>query len=40
VFQKQSKRGIGKPAHEIDLIKQRLTRAAEIHSERMKDETP
>lgn len=39
VFQKKSKRGISTPAHEIDLIKERLKRAEEIHAERMKEQT-
>lgn len=40
VFQKKSKRGIGTPAHEIDLIKERLKRAEEIETLRMKEQTP
>ena len=40
VFQKKSKRGIGTPAHEIDVIKQRLTQAEEIHQIRMKEQAP
>jgi phage-related protein len=40
VFQKKSKRGIGAPAHEIDLIKERLKRAEEIHALRMKEQAP
>ena len=39
VFQKKSKRGSSTPAHEIDLIKERLKRAEEIHAERMKEQT-
>jgi phage-related protein len=39
VFQKKSKRGISTPAHEMDLIKERLKRAEEIHAERMKEQT-
>jgi phage-related protein len=40
VFQKKSKRGISTPAHEIDLIKERLKRAEEIHVELTKERTP
>ena len=40
VFQKKSKRGMGTPAHEIDLIKERLKRAEEIHALRMKEQAP
>ena len=40
VFQKKSKRGVATPAHEIDLIKLRLTRAEEIHAERIKEQRP
>jgi phage-related protein len=40
VFQKKSKRGIGTPAHEIDLIKERLKRAEAIHAERAKEQAP
>lgn len=36
VFQKKSKRGRGTPQHDIDLIKERLKRAAEIHGMKMK----
>ncbi len=39
VFQKKSKQGIGTPAHEMNLIKERLKRAEEIHAERMKEQT-
>jgi len=37
VFQKKSKRGRDTPRQEIDLIKQRLARAAELHAIRMKE---
>ena len=37
VFQKKSKRGIGTPAHEIDVIRERLKRAEAIHVERTKE---
>ena len=37
VFQKKSKRGVATPAHEIDLIRERLKRAEEIHARRMKE---
>jgi phage-related protein len=40
VFQKKSKRGIGTPTHEIDLIKERLKRAEDIHTIRTKERTP
>ncbi len=40
VFQKKSKRGISTPAHETDLIKERLKRAEEIHALRTKEQTP
>ena len=33
VFQKKSKHGMATPKHEIDLIKERLKRAIEIHSQ-------
>ncbi len=39
VFQKKSKQGIGTPAHEMNLTKERLKRAEEIHAERMKEQT-
>ncbi|HMD30294.1 MAG TPA: type II toxin-antitoxin system RelE/ParE family toxin [Candidatus Acidoferrales bacterium] len=32
VFQKKSKKGISTPRQEIELVRQRLNRAAEIHS--------
>lgn len=34
VFQKKSKRGIATPQSEIELVRQRLKRAAELHRER------
>lgn len=37
VFQKKSKRGRETPRQEIDLIKLRLVRAAELHAMRMKE---
>ncbi len=37
VFQKKSKRGRETPRQEIDLIRQRLPRAAELHAIRMKE---
>jgi phage-related protein len=37
VFQKKSKRGRETSRHDIDLIKQRLSRAAELHAMRMKE---
>lgn len=36
VFQKKSKRGIATPKEEMDLVKQRLKRAAADYSERFK----
>jgi phage-related protein len=39
VFQNKSKQGIGTPAHEMDLIMERLKRAEDIHAERMKEQT-
>lgn len=36
-FQKKSKKGIGTPAKEIELVKQRLRRAEEIHAMRKAD---
>ena len=38
VFQKKSKRGIGAPKHDIDLVKERLKRAEEIHAQRLKEQ--
>jgi len=35
VFQKKSRKGIGTAKHDVDLIKQRLKQAAEIHTERV-----
>ena len=37
VFQKKSKRGRDTPQHDIDLIKERLRRAQELHASRMKE---
>ena len=37
IFQKKSKRGRKTPQHEIDLIKERLKRAVEMHGARMKE---
>jgi phage-related protein len=34
VFQKKSKRGIGTPKRDMDLIHQRLTEAERLHHER------
>jgi phage-related protein len=34
VFQKKSKKGIATPQSEIDLVQQRLKRAAELHQKR------
>ena len=34
VFQKKSKKGVATPKAEIDLVRQRLKRAMEIHAER------
>ena len=36
VFQKKSKKGIATPQSDIDLIRQRLKRATELHDEREK----
>jgi phage-related protein len=37
VFQKKSKRGRETPRHDIDLIKERLKRAEELHKLKMKE---
>jgi phage-related protein len=37
VFQKKSKRGGKTPQHDIDVIRERLKRAAELHASRMKE---
>jgi phage-related protein len=37
VFQKKSKHGIATPQSELDVVKSRLKRAAELHSERRKE---
>jgi phage-related protein len=37
VFQKKSKRGSATPQRDIDLIRERLKRAAEIHAARTKE---
>ena len=37
VFQKKSKQGRETPQRDIDLIKARLKRAAEIHAEKVKE---
>ncbi len=37
VFQKKSKKGIETPKHDVELIRQRLKRAAEIHAERIAE---
>ena len=37
VFQKKSKRGRETPQHDIDLIKQRLKSAQEVHALKMKE---
>ena len=37
VFQKKSKRGRETPQHEIDLVKERLTRAEELHRLKMRE---
>ena len=37
VFQKKSRRGSATPQRDIDLIKERLKRAAEIHAARTKE---
>jgi phage-related protein len=37
VFRKKFKRGIGTPAHEIDVIRERLKRAEAIHVQRTKE---
>jgi len=36
-FQKKSKKGISTPVHEIVLVKERLKRAEEIHSAKLKE---
>jgi len=36
-FQKKSKKGISTPAHEIDLVKERLKRADELHRVKLKE---
>ena len=40
VFQKKSKRGRETPQRDIDLIKERLKRAAEIHALKLKEGQP
>lgn len=40
VFQKKSKRGRETPQHDIDLIRERLKRAEEIHIMKMKEARP
>jgi phage-related protein len=40
VFQKKSKRGVATPAHEIELVRERLKRAEAIHAERMEKGAP
>jgi phage-related protein len=40
VFQKKSKRGVATPAHEIELVRERLKRAEAIHAERMEKVAP
>jgi phage-related protein len=40
VFQKKSKRGKATPQQDIDLIDQRLKRAAELHAAAMKANGP
>lgn len=40
VFQKKSKSGISTPQHDIDLIKERLKKAAQIHEELKKGGKP
>jgi phage-related protein len=40
VFQKKSKRGRETPQHDIDVIRERLKRAAELHAARMKEARP
>lgn len=37
VFQKKSRKGIKTEKHDVELIRQRLRRAAEIHAERMSE---
>ena len=37
VFQKKSKRGVATPQRDIDLVKMRLNRAAELHAQAMKE---
>jgi phage-related protein len=37
VFQKKSKRGRQTPQHEIDLVKERLKRAEEVHKMKMEN---
>ena len=37
VFQKKSKRGMATPQRDIDLIKERLKRAAAMHASRVKE---
>jgi phage-related protein len=39
VFQKKSKRGIATPPQEIELVRERFKRAAELHAARMKEKT-
>jgi phage-related protein len=40
VFQKRSKRGIATPAQDIELVRERLKRAQDIHKERMREREP
>jgi phage-related protein len=40
VFQKKSKRGRETPQRDIDLIRERLRRAAEIHASKLKEGWP
>ena len=40
VFQKKSKRGRETPRHDIDLIKERLKRAEELHALKVKEGRP
>jgi phage-related protein len=40
VFQKKSKRGRETPQHDIDVIRERLKRAAELHASRVKEARP
>jgi len=40
VFQKKSKRGAATPQRDMDLVKARLKRAAELHAHAMKESGP